>query len=314
LAEHVVVVLVLIAVCGGYYLVPLIAGVVAWRLWSNQSDAAAWTVLALLAASAAWPTRNIPSLRRAWVLQCVAKYFAFRWIDDSGQGISDLGDPSRDKRFLAVWFPHGIIPLGCFLAASEFDTRLPGYFGRMAVAPALLRVPLLRQLFGSFGAIPNDRRSMLGALGRGEHLSLFPGGIAELFLSSRQREAVYLTKRKGFVKMALQTGTSILPIYVFGHTQMFDQVSDLEFMARVSRFLRTSITVFWGRWCLPLPHRVPVTMARGKPIHVLERIKDPSKEQIEELHAKVVAEVKKLYERHKAAAGPAFATKHLAVL
>ena len=107
-------------------------------------------------------------------------------------------------------------------------------------------------------------------------------------------------------------------------------------MARVSRFLRTSITVFWGRWCLPLPHRVPVTMARGKPIHVLERIKDPSKEQvaktcawhffkalprssfvsvqIEELHAKVVAEVKKLYERHKAAAGPAFATKHLTVL
>ena len=84
-------------------------------------------------------------------------------------------------------------------------------------------MPVLRSLFGSFGAIPNDKKSMVKAL-KTKHVSVFPGGIAEIFLSSRTEEKIYLQKRKGFVKMALATGTHIIPIYVFGHSQMFINV------------------------------------------------------------------------------------------
>jgi hypothetical protein len=230
--------------------------------------------------------------------QVSTRYFDFRWIDESGKGLADLNDPKQEKRFMAVrlletwpvaadsrgglqvWFPHGIIPLGGFLAASEFDSRMPGYFGRMAVAPALLHVPFLRTVFGSFGAMPNDKRSMVRALEREKHLALFPGGIAELFLSSRAQEHLYLKKRKGFVKLALQTGANIIPIYVFGHTHMFDQLSNVPTVAALSRFFRASVTFFWGRWYLPLPYRTPVTFIRGRPIEVREPIANPTEQQV----------------------------------
>jgi hypothetical protein len=50
---------------------------------------------------------------------------------------------------------------------------------------------------------------------------LYVGGMAELFLSSEQEETLYLKKRKGFIKLALQTGVDIVPVYLFGNTVSF---------------------------------------------------------------------------------------------
>lgn len=36
----------------------------------------------------------------------------------------------------------------------------------------------------------------------------------------RAQERVYLSKRKGFVKVALQAGVDIVPVYILGQSQV----------------------------------------------------------------------------------------------
>eukprot|EP00438_Fugacium_kawagutii_P031888 Skav227556 [mRNA] locus=scaffold3241:127705:128883:+ [translate_table: standard] len=65
------------------------------------------------------------------------------------------------------------------------------------------------------------------------------GGIAEIFLMRPDLEQVYIKSRKGFVRMALQAGVDIVPVYGLGHTQLFsmlDKSSGLgNFLMKISR-------------------------------------------------------------------------------
>ena len=77
----------------------------------------------------------------------------------------------------------------------------------------------------------------------------------------------YLKKRKGFARVAGETGAQLVPSYVFGQTQFFNQLSTSSGLAsRVSRALRMSLTIFWGRFGLPIPFQAPVTMVFGRPL------------------------------------------------
>ncbi len=40
--------------------------------------------------------------------------------------------------------------------------------------------------------------------------------------SSRTEERIFLKQRKGFVRIAIENQVPIIPVYCFGHTQLFD--------------------------------------------------------------------------------------------
>ena len=52
---------------------------------------------------------------------------------------------------------------------------------------------------------------------------MVPGGIAEMFVCSYgdTQETLLIKQRKGFVKIALETGAQIVPCYCFGNSQTF---------------------------------------------------------------------------------------------
>lgn len=90
-------------------------------------------------------------------------------------------------------------------------------------------------------------------------------------------------------------------MYSFGITRMFeisnDQYGILEW---VSRKIRFPILLFWGRYFLWIPFRVPQTIALGKPIPVTKN-EHPSAEEIDALHQKIMDETLRLFETHKKA-------------
>lgn len=55
-------------------------------------------------------------------------------------------------------------------------------------------------------------------------MSILIGGADESKYSKPGKYKIILNKRKGFVKMALQTGSPLVPVISFGETDVFDQL------------------------------------------------------------------------------------------
>eukprot|EP01126_Amoeba_proteus_P055724 TRINITY_DN6937_c0_g1_i2.p2 TRINITY_DN6937_c0_g1~~TRINITY_DN6937_c0_g1_i2.p2 ORF type:complete len:134 (-),score=23.31 TRINITY_DN6937_c0_g1_i2:113-514(-) len=124
-----------------------------------------------------------------------------------------------------------------------------------------------------------------------------------MFHVDHNQEIVFYKTRKGFSKVALVTGTPVVPMYLFGVTSMFSTLTDpfgiMEFISRKSGI---PLLLFWGRFGLWLPTRAPQTIVVGKPIPV-KKNPNPSPEEIEELHEKIMSETLRLFETHKRSYG-----------
>ena len=120
---------------------------------------------------------------------------------------------------------------------------------------------------------------------------------------------IIIKNRKGFVKLALQTGASLVPVFSFGELDVYGQPSN-----EPGTFLRTyqdffkkltgvTLAMFYGRGFLEnsfgwLPYRKPITTVIGRPIDVVKNAA-PSREDVDALHQKFIEEICELFENHK---------------
>jgi len=251
--------------------------------------------------------------RNHWIMRTIAEYFSLRWIEDT-----PISTFSMNEKYVSVWVPHGIIPFAGIAIGPQFDAVAPEYYGRSVQQPIVTRFPILRQIFSVFRGIPSDKHSLIRALKQGDNISIWTGGLAEIFVSDPNKEIVYLNSRKGFVKIAITTGAHITPYYCFGNNHMFNSTNSMStggeksYLAKFSRKVGASLTFFWGRYGLPLPFKTKVTIVRGPKIEVKQSDK-PSQEQIDETHHRVVEAIRTLHDKYKHIAGPQHANKVLIV-
>jgi hypothetical protein len=67
----------------------------------------------------------------------------------------------------------------------------------------------------------------------------------------------------------------------------------------LSPFPGFALIAFWGRFLLPLPYRIPILGVMGKPIEVTQ-CDNPSDQEVDRVHAILLEEMVKLFDRHKA--------------
>ena len=124
-----------------------------------------------------------------------------------------------------------------------------------------------------------------------------------MFVKSENAETVFLKHRKGVAKLSLQTGCPVVPAYGFGNTQLFKTYIDpFGIMKRVSRMMRMSIILISGRYGSLCPPRVPLYYVMGPPIEMpfgKEPIPNPTQEQIDEYHDRILLSLKTLFDVHK---------------
>jgi 2-acylglycerol O-acyltransferase 2 len=212
-----------------------------------------FTMLLLLTV---WPNKPWPAFAK--LFEVWHEIFVFKCVVDQ----SSL-DPA--ERYVFVGMPHGLIPLGLFMGGSYIQEYYPKLDNRVAVASVMFRMPVLRQFFIWLGCIPASRKGMLEALKPpGGKVSIISGGIAEIFLSSRAEEAIYLKKRRGFVRIAIDADAALVPVYAFGNTMLFDQLTTSGgLFSRLSRLFSASLTCFWGQYYLPIPYPAALTLVVG---------------------------------------------------
>lgn len=153
----------------------------------------------------------------------------------------------------------------------------------------------MKNVLGVFGLVDASRGPLTRRLSAKRHVVLYLGGIAELFLSSTSVEKLFVKQRAGVIKLALQTGADVVPVYLFGNTSVLSLIATGP-LAALSRKLQVSFTLFWGLGGLPIPRPRPVLYVRGKPLGLpkvsAEQITD---ELIQKWHACYVAEIERVY-------------------
>ena len=124
----------------------------------------------------------------------------------------------------------------------------------------------IREFFLMFGAVASSRESLthvLSSPGGGKAAVLMVGGIPEMDNFHEKQINLVLHKRKGFIKLALRHGSSLVPVFVFGETQVYRQsgmVSGIQ--ERIRKVIGIAPVLFYGRGFFQnsfgfLPHRHP---------------------------------------------------------
>ncbi|XP_042327964.1 2-acylglycerol O-acyltransferase 3 [Sceloporus undulatus] len=216
--------------------------------------------------------------------------------------------------------PHGIICAGAFSAfcteATGFSRTFPGLQPRLALLAGLFRLPVYRDYMMSSGMIPVSKRSLDFVLrgGPGQAVVIVVGGASESLDCAPGEQRVRLRGRRGFVRLALQHGADLVPVYSFGENDIFRQVRFPEgscarrLQLRFKQLTGFAPCLFGGRdlfcsrlWGI-LPLAAPITVVVGKPIPVPRR-PSPTEEEVAHFHALYVQALRELFEAHKGSCG-----------
>lgn len=272
-----------------------------------------------------------------------------------------LDEIAREGNHLSIiaMHPHAIIPLHGFIWGAICDQLVPHIYGYGCTTDGALILPILRHLLGWISAGSAKKQKILTEMQtNGQNLFILPGGVAEIFLSHRRQQPssdnlpntqTIKARRYGLMKLALETGAIIYPAFVFGASDLLDQLTPVvadrgesksaskhdqhrildslgKMMEYISRKMGGGLTLFYGRYYLPIPYNPQLSIVLGNPIYPVEnddndddgtsseknvhgdkrtckRVENPTTEQVEELMDRYVDALYCLFEQYKVEAG-----------
>ncbi|PIC41537.1 hypothetical protein B9Z55_008921 [Caenorhabditis nigoni] len=275
-----------------------------------------WHILAIYACWYLYD-RNSPKrggyasewVRRWRVNDWFAQYFPIK--------LHKTAELSPDHNYLVGCHPHGIIAMAAWANFATNGTgiyeKFPSIRWNLCTLAWMFKVAIRRELLLLTGLIDCSRESIEYVLDKsgekGRAVVLVIGGAEEALDAHPGYHVLTLASRKGFVREALLTGAHLVPVYSFGENDVFEQV-DNPVGSKLRNFqdwskLKGGITypIFHGRGFLQkafgyLPFRKPIDTVIGAPITV-EKVENPTKEQIDELHSIYCQKLTELFEEHK---------------
>ncbi|EPY36977.1 2-acylglycerol O-acyltransferase 2 [Angomonas deanei] len=220
----------------------------------------------------------------------------------------------KQKNYLFAYHPHGVHTFGailCFGTEANFASKmLPGIKTHLQTLKVNYFIPFWRWCMVGMGAGDASADCIRKTLraGPGESVVLVVGGAEESLMSKPNSNDIVLQKRKGFIKIALQEGASLVPVYGFGENNAYN-ISTLAENRRMKYFLRvlkkyTGFTVplisgrgFFLKYGVP-PHRRPIVVVVGDPLD-LPRIPHPTPEELDHWQQAYITALQKLYNQHR---------------
>ncbi|KAK0402543.1 hypothetical protein QR680_016393 [Steinernema hermaphroditum] len=247
-----------------------------------------------------------------------AEYFPAKLIKTS--------ELSPKHNYIVGSHPHGIMSCGIILSwatgATGFTDIFPGISRRLVTLDINLLLPIRREFCMWMGFIPASREAITHNLNgetKGNAVAIVIGGAEEALDSNADNFNLTLKNRKGFVRIALETGSHLVPLYNFGETSLYTQISNNRgsllraLQHAFKRICKFSPPIIHGRgifnYCFGfMPYRVPIATVVGAPI-VVDKVENPTTEQIDALHKKYCEALTQLFDTHKTKYGITKETK-----
>lgn len=211
--------------------------------------------------------------------------------------------------YILAYHPHGIISMGANTALStngcDFPSLFPGIRRWGVTLHQIFLIPFYREWLLINGFLVADKKTLESKLRAGDSLVLIPGGAVEALYAASDRFVLYLSNRKGFIKLAMETGAGIVPCIGFGENDVFHTyvpehhhgtfaIILQKILLGIRKYTRFSTPIM--TW--PIPKRPQVTIVVGKPMFFDKD--ESSSNSVEENHQQYVKALRALYEEHKA--------------
>jgi 2-acylglycerol O-acyltransferase 2 len=217
------------------------------------------------------------------------------------------GKPSNSK-YIFLFHPHGMFSISMMFHIGTSITEWIPRPAKGVTASWLYWLPFGKELLPRVNAIPSDYSSMKSVLDNDESLCVSPGGIREIMYIEEGSMKLSIKNKRGVFRLALETGTPLIPVLSYGENELFDPVDSswvknlqnelikygLCFPIPSIKSLMEWLVIFWN------PLKNPVHTVVGAPVEVGEA-RVPTDSEIIDLRDKYFVALRDLYRRTKPA-------------
>ncbi len=157
------------------------------------------------------------------------------------------------------------------------------------------KIPFVGEFAESLGARVGNQRNGKILLDQGELISVAPGGMQEALRPSEQKYHLMWEKRKGFVRLAIQSGAPIILAACPRADDIYD-VYPSKITEAAYKTFKIPLPLLRGVGLTFLPKPVELIHVVGEPLSPPKEVRGAKKkqEQIDEFHAFVVKKMEDL--------------------
>ncbi|KAJ3208867.1 hypothetical protein HK099_008636 [Clydaea vesicula] len=213
----------------------------------------------------------------------------------------------EDGPFLMGLHPHGVLGYSHLALFTSNHSNYTELFPKIKMHIGTLNVnliaPFLRETLLTRGFISVNKGSITHTLNESKNnaVGIIIGGAKESLYAVPGRNTVVLKNRKGFVKLAIENGASLVPVYSFGENNLYKQVQNStlkKIQDYLTKYLSFAPVIFYGRWGTPMPFKRSVVSCVGSPIPV-KKNENPTKEEIDFYHQEYIKGLTDLFNKYK---------------
>ncbi|KDQ26471.1 hypothetical protein PLEOSDRAFT_1057032 [Pleurotus ostreatus PC15] len=225
-----------------------------------------------------------------------------------------------DRPYVFGYHPHGAIiqiPSNDHQSslmprtATGFSNAFPGIKPHLLTLASNFKMPIYRDIILALGICSVSKQSCSNILksGPGSAITIIVGGAAES-LSARPGTAdLTLRRRLGFIKIAIQHGADLVPVFSFGENDIYQQMPNergttiYALQKKFQSIFGFTLPMFHGRGLLNynlglMPYRRRIVAVIGKPIHVIQ-CDHPSSEEVFRIQKIYIDELTRIWDTYK---------------